>query len=263
MSTQILQWNFLELIAKSTLGALKFLIFNLLVFLYIFHHIILLSIFPRTSYFSKYFSMSTKKFAKTALQILNVKVVHNLNSNIEIRGLLISNHISYLDILIILSQHPTFFITSIEMKRSFFIGPLSQLALSIFIERRKSHRNQDAINGYIREISKHLINRHNVCLFPEGTTTNGLSVLPFKSPLFKAAQITQTPVHLYSLLYRKDQLTAIAWYGDMTFFSHFYTLCCIPKIEVELNYVSSCCILPNADLNEFAAIANTLISKKI
>ena len=263
MNTQTLHRGMVELLMKSIVGAVKFLLFFLVVMLYVLHHAIFLSVFPRSRYFNHYLLLATKQFAKFALIILNVKILHPLDCHAKLRGLFISNHVSYIDILVILSHHPTFFITSIEMKDSFFLGQLSQLALSIFVERRKSHRSQDAINGYIREISKHLTSGHNVCFFPEGTTSNGLSVLPFKSPLFKAAQITQSTVHLLALRYNKDQMDTIAWYGEMTFFNHFYNLCCLPKIEVELKHVSSSCIMPNTDLNEFVLLANTLISQKI
>src|SRR5690606_9112228 len=98
--------------------------------------------------------------------------------------LILSNHLSYLDIFILFSEFPASFIASVdEVKEMFLLGRVTELSGGYFVERR----NRSTLRADIDEIANILKLGINVVLFPEGTTSTGEGVLPFKTPLVSAA----------------------------------------------------------------------------
>lgn len=95
----------------------------------------------------------------------------------------VGNHISWADIHAINSIIPVRFVAKVEIKDWPVFGYLVKKSGTIFINRTK---NRDATR--VIQIASHALKRHdNLCVFPEGTTTEGLSVLPFKSSLLQSA----------------------------------------------------------------------------
>lgn len=74
----------------------------------------------------------------------------------------------------------------------------------------------------------------SVFLFPEGTSSDGSSVLPFKGTFFQLAVDTQTPVRPLCLKYLGKNRDVPPWYGDMTFPDHLFRVCLQEQIEVSL-----------------------------
>ncbi len=133
------------------------------------------------------FSLVSKKSFFYFFRIFFKGIVSIIGIKIKISGvpqkrktLFVSNHISYLDIIVYGSQVNTVFVAKSEIKNWPLINKLCVMAKTIFVERNdiKFIRNQ------ITLIKNTLLNDTSVLLFPEGTSSDGTSVLKFKSSLF-------------------------------------------------------------------------------
>lgn len=182
---------------------------------------------------------------KTALRLLEIKV--NLISNkwpketllTQQNYLVVSNHLSYLDILAISSLLPCGFVTSVEVRNTPFLGWLARLGGCLFVERR----SRGNLLNEIADISLSLQNQLNVCIFPEATSTNGEAVLRFRRPLYQSAIQSGRPVVPLTLNYTgiNDQQIGVHnrdivfWYGDMPFLSHLWRVMAQNKIELQIH----------------------------
>lgn len=197
--------------------------------------------------FLKIFPYGTKKIlnhlvvicSKILIFILGIRISHNLKNIDKSKNyFIVSNHLSYTDILIISSIIPTSFVTSVEMKKTPFLGQIIQLAGCLFVERR----NKKNILNEIGDIENALNKGLNVTVFPEATSTNGEQVLNFKRSLFQSAMNTQVDVLPMTLNYRKvngenvssENRDSICWYGDMEFAPHLWSLCKNKSINVDI-----------------------------
>jgi 1-acyl-sn-glycerol-3-phosphate acyltransferase len=138
-------------------------------------------------------------------------------------GLLVSNHLSYLDILVIASITPVVFVSKSEVRQWPVIGWPTALAGTIFIERaRRTH-----VGPINREIAAAMDAGAVVVVFPEGTSTNGEEILPFRSPLLEPVTKGNHPISVGYLHYELDGGDArneVCYWGDHTFFSHAVNL---------------------------------------
>lgn len=178
-------------------------------------------------------------YSKILIWVLGIKISHNLSKlNHSKNHFIVSNHLSYTDILIISSIVPTSFVTSVEMKNTPFLGQIIQLAGCLFVERR----NKKNILNEIGDIENALNKGLNVTVFPEATSTNGEQILKFKRSLFQSAMNTKVDVLPLTLNYKKINGASITkgnrdivcWYGDMEFASHLWDLCKVKSVEVEI-----------------------------
>ena len=151
--------------------------------------------------------------------------------------LYVSNHLSYLDVLIYYSYFPCTFVTSKEIKETPFLGHICMMADCFFVERRSKKNLIKEINSLSDILAK-----RPVMIFPEATSTDGKGVLPFKSPLFKACTKKEISVLPLTINYKKIDHTpfnlynrdVVCWYGDMSFAPHFWRLLQCRLIEVEI-----------------------------
>lgn len=137
------------------------------------------------------------------------------------RGLLVSNHLSYLDILIFGTVLPCFFVSKSEISRWPFFGWMSRTGGTIYLDR--------SCRASAEKVSKEIRERLNlpvmVVLFPEGTSTDGSKLLRFRSRLFAPAIDTEAPVTAASIRYVPDDGAPereLCWYGDEAFLPHLW-----------------------------------------
>ena len=187
---------------------------------------------------------------KYGLKIIGVKVdLKILNNNLNDHFLIVCNHLSYLDVLIISQFIPSSFVTSKEMKRTPFLGQLCSLGGCLFVDRQ----NRKNISDEVQELTRALKNGLNVTIFPEATSTNGQCLIRFRRPLFQAAINSKSKVLPLVLNYKTidgenislKNRDIVCWYDDMTFLSHAIKLFAKKKVEVELM------VLPAIDSTEF------------
>lgn len=131
------------------------------------------------------------------------------------RGLLIvSNHVSYFDIIAIGALLPTSFISKASVKRWPVLGWGGTVAGILFVKRESSGSRRAVVNQAVVHLKRGL----NLCLFPEGTTSDGRQLLPFRFGAFKIAMLAERPVLPLTLIY--EDVEAVSWIGSATFIGH-------------------------------------------
>ncbi len=215
-------------------GVLKFVVFVTLMIFFILHHGLVELIFRSKSQKLSYYLRSLNLTSKLCLWILNVKV-----SRIGVGGevtqrLIVANHLSYIDVLILFSHYPSLFVTSVEMKEVPVLGTICQLAGCFFVERRKEKRDEKTKEGELLSMKEKLSQGYNIFLFPEGTSSDGTEVLPFKNTFFQLAIDAKSPVKPICLKYTGVSREFIPWYGKMTFMDHLFKVCLQKEISAEL-----------------------------
>lgn len=150
------------------------------------------------------------------LRILKVKVVIHGDSTVLFGAkpyLLVANHISWLDIHIINSIRPVIFVAKADVSKWPIFGYLASMLGTIFLKREKL----SDIKRVIQLMKDKFTNQEVVAIFPEGTSTDGKSVLPFKSNLFEAAHQAQVDVLPITIQYTENNQYSdrAAFIGDM------------------------------------------------
>lgn len=220
----------------------KFYSIIILIFVFMLASLICLLLSRNLWSFRKSCSRLQQRFCVWALRVLDVRVgqIKQEGFNNKKNYLIVSNHLSYIDILVINSVMPSCFVTSHEIRESNGLGLLTKVAGCIFVERR----NRLKLDVEIDELTKALNLGINVCVFPEATSTNGERVLPFKRSLFKASINARTSVLPVTLNYTSiggEQITPnnrdlIFWYGEMSFLPHLWNLCGLGQIDCRLEF---------------------------
>jgi len=142
-------------------------------------------------------------------------------------ALIVANHISWLDIAVLGRICDAGFIAKAEVGRWPVIGPLARRLGCLFIEREV----RSALPGVIARMDGYAP-RSGLILFPEGTTSEGTALLPFRSSLFAAAGERWAAVQPVTLSYRRRDGAAlshagrrrIAWLGDDALLPHALAL---------------------------------------
>lgn len=94
----------------------------------------------------------------------------------------VANHVSFLDIVVLFKIKPLFFVTSMDVGRAGAFGAVTRAAGCIFVDRNNRAQAAEAIEV----IRARLQAGFDVILFPEGTSSDGLGLLPFKNALFES-----------------------------------------------------------------------------
>lgn len=134
----------------------------------------------------------------------------------------VANHASWLDIIVLNSLAPVFFVSKAEVAQWPGIGFLARLIGTVFIAR---DRTQAAAQR--ETLRARLAAGHRLLFFPEGTSSDGLRVLPFKSTLFAALfetdleSVTVQPISLAYQVPSGQDPRFYSWWGDMEFGGHF------------------------------------------
>jgi 1-acyl-sn-glycerol-3-phosphate acyltransferase len=160
--------------------------------------------------------------------------VHDLA--IAVRGawpdrpaVLVANHVSYLDPLAIASQLPCAPIAKGEVAGWPIIGAAARALGVSFVDRSSAHSGARALRRSLAAL------RAGACVlnFPEGTTTDGTRVLPFRRGVFGLARIAGVPIVPVALRYASADL---AWYGGATFLPHYLRTAArrAPAVEIAI-----------------------------
>ena len=115
-------------------------------------------------------------------------------------ALLVSNHLSWLDILVITAYWPVSFLSKSEVRSWPGIGAAATALGTLYIERGARNASGQAT----QVMAERLQEGHRVVFFPEGTTSAGREMLPFRPRLYQAALDAQAPVQPIVLLYLDD-----------------------------------------------------------
>ncbi len=150
--------------------------------------------------------------------------------------LIASNHLGYVDGIILGSLFPVIYVSKKEVRGWPWIGAWTALCGTIYIDRQ----SREKMPLLVGEMAEKLNQGANVLFFPEGTSTNGDRLLPFQPAPFAAPLRARAPVLPVTLTYRRidgqpltsDNRDRVYWYGDMEFLGHFWELLAVRRIEV-------------------------------
>lgn len=143
-------------------------------------------------------------------------------------GVIVANHSSWLDIFVLRSLADANFVSKAEVRKWPLIGALAAVTGTLFIERRRTAAREQQ-----SELLTRIQRGDRLCFFPEGTSTDGLRVLPFKSSLMAvvfAEGVHETAlVQPVSVVYRPKPGAGLpdcfyGWWGDMEFSAHIWAV---------------------------------------
>jgi 1-acyl-sn-glycerol-3-phosphate acyltransferase len=169
-------------------------------------------------------------------RILGIRVSVSGKPPVQGPLLIVSNHVSWLDIVVLSAVAPVSFIAKRQVASWPLFGRLARLQRTVFIDRDRRHATGSSRNV----MQARLLGGDILVLFPEGTSSDGRRVLPFKSSFFGAAEIEGVLVQPVSIAYRghwnlpmnRRLLPSYAWYGDMDLAAHLLEALAMGPIEV-------------------------------
>jgi len=183
----------------------------------------------------------THWWCKAALWWMNVRISqqNHQRATAHFKGanpvFLAANHVSWLDPLIMFSCTPSRFVTSRDIGAHPFLGFVTRLGGCFFMSR-----NAAALRSELKEIRS--AGAQTLAFYPEATSGDGSSLLPFKSALFEISVQGKIPVIPLTINYQSinghavnlDNRDSVYYYGDMYFAPHFFHFMTLWSVDVEL-----------------------------
>lgn len=150
--------------------------------------------------------------------------------------LIVSNHVSWLDIMSINAVQPARFVSKSEVADWPLVGWLVTAAGTLYIERA---RRRDAVR-VVHDMAEALKQGDVVAVFPEGTTGEGAVVMPFHANLLQAAIATRTPVQPVALRYSDARYAvspSAAWVGSTSLLTSLWWIATAPGLTVTVRFL--------------------------
>jgi 1-acyl-sn-glycerol-3-phosphate acyltransferase len=210
----------------------------LIILLFINGLIIAAGIFPALGLLYSAHHAKTKRDKLKTRWLRRFSAIVNLhisrNGELPEQGvILVSNHISWLDIIVIGQYLPAYFVAKSDILSWPVIGYLARQGGTIFIRRGdKQH-----VRATTEKMIWLLKQNSNIIAFPEGTTTKGDEVLHFHASLFQPALLTKSAILPVALEYHGVAKEIAPFVGDDGFVPHLLKILALDKIEVRLNFL--------------------------
>jgi lyso-ornithine lipid O-acyltransferase len=171
--------------------------------------------------------------ARSVLKCLNIET--EVEGEPPGCGLVVSNHLSYLDIIIISAVMPCFFVAKMEIDGWPFFGKAARTGGTIFLDRS----SLASANSVAEQIRERLSLPVPVLLFPEGTSTDGSEVLRFHSRLIDPATTAGAPITAAAIRYVIAGGIAereLCWYDDEAFVTHMWKVLGVRGFLAQLKF---------------------------
>ena len=155
--------------------------------------------------------------------------------------LIVANHLSWFDIVVIGTLAPLSFVAKSEVKSWPLFGQLALLQRTLFVDRRRGRHNRTDGTALAARLHKN----QSIVIFAEATNSDGIKVLRFKSTLLAGIEdAPHIPVQAMTMAYRRAhdmvmgrrQRMAYAWLGDISLLPHFYFMLAAPPSTVEITF---------------------------
>jgi lyso-ornithine lipid O-acyltransferase len=183
-----------------------------------------------------------QNYCRQFLQSLEIEV--EVKGDFPIDGLLVGNHLSYLDILVIGAEAPVCFVAKSELRFWPFIGPLLEKAGTILVDRENARKAGKASGVVTEKLTEGI----PVVLFPEGTSSDGCRVLPFRPMLLQPALDAGAPITPFAISYSAsggDVSTKVCYWGDASFLPHLIGLAKLERVRATLRICPTKPLSPN------------------
>jgi len=188
------------------------------------------------------------RYSRAVCALLNVRI-HVIGAQPAHHSVLIlSNHVSWLDILVITATVPVIFVAKSEVRRWPLIGWVARARGTVFVERDRRRQTAEAA----ADIAQYLAEGQSIVLFAEGTSSDGNRVLPFRPALVGALREALAQVEagkriavqplsvgytgLLGLPMGRQHRPIVAWYGDRDLFPHLVGFLRRGAVDVTLTW---------------------------
>ena len=202
-------------------------------------------------------------WSKRLLVILNIQLrCYDQPPTLPAKSLLLANHVSWIDIFAICAVFPATFVAKAEIRRWPLLGKVCERTGTIFVERGSSRGARRANREIARALNEGM---RPVVVYPEGTTTLGADLKPFRPALLQSAVDAAALVHPLALRYvdnRGARAEAAAWVGDATLLGSIFTLVRQPELALELRFLGAWSA-SNHTRGEIAVRAQTVIARAL
>lgn len=150
---------------------------------------------------------------------------------------MVCNHLSYLDIVVLGSTMDITFVSKAEVARWPVIGLLARQFDTVFLVRERKRELPETNEAIRRAVER----GDGIVIFPEGTSTQGADVLPFRPSLLAPAADTGMPVWPAALSYEclptdRPASMFVCWWGDMEFAPHVRAMVQLDSIEAHVDF---------------------------
>jgi 1-acyl-sn-glycerol-3-phosphate acyltransferase len=177
-----------------------------------------------------------QRWSRLLVWTLGAKITSAAHTSLPAGGFLVCNHISWLDVFVLNALAPTTFVCKDDVKSWPLIGTLVKHSETLFIERG----SRSAAARTSQAIAQRLQLGERVAVFPEGTTTQGLTLLPFRAALFQAANDAHVPVLPATLRYLTPEgnicLTP-AYDGEISFAESMLAIVRTPRFIASVQFL--------------------------
>lgn len=202
-----------------------------------------------------------QSISKIVLRVIGLRLVIS-GTPLRGRGAIVANHASWLDILVLNAAAQVFFVAKADVATWPAIGALARLIGTVFIRR---DRTQADIQRLIFEARLRV--GHRLLFFPEGTSSDGQRVLPFKSTLFAAFFTPELRPLLHiqpaSLRYtapKGQDSRFYGWWGSMGFEAHFVRVLCQTQAgQVHVTFHPALSLADSPDRKTLARVCETVV----
>jgi 1-acyl-sn-glycerol-3-phosphate acyltransferase len=164
-------------------------------------------------------------------------IAYSVKGEPATRGLVVANHLSYLDIAVLSAVMPCFFVAKMEIGSWPFFGRAARSGGTIFVDRG----SLESARSVAEQMKQRLVLpiAVPVLLFPEGTSTDGSNVIRFHSRLIDPATSLGVPITTATIRYTIHDGTPereLCWYGDETFVHHLWKALGVSGFEAEVQF---------------------------
>jgi len=152
-------------------------------------------------------------------------------------GLVVSNHLSYIDILVLAAAMPCFFVAKMEIGGWPFFGKAARSNGTIFVDRGSLSSAMSVAEQMTERLKLPI--QVPVLLFPEGTSTDGSQVIRFHSRLIDPATSIGAPITTAAIRYVIDggvEERELCWYGDESFATHLWKVLGTAGFSAEVRF---------------------------
>jgi len=176
-----------------------------------------------------------------ARSLRRMRITVNVEGDFPERGALITNHQSYLDIVVLASLHRCVFVSKAELAKMPVLGWMTTMSGTVFVERGRGGSALRASSGMKAASDAGL----PVVFFPEGTTTDGRVMLPFRSGLLAQVMAGEEPITAgyvrYSMPANNGEdvsvVENVAW-GDLPMFTHIFRFLGLRGVHAEVCFAA-------------------------
>ncbi|MBL9138432.1 MAG: 1-acyl-sn-glycerol-3-phosphate acyltransferase [Verrucomicrobiales bacterium] len=176
-----------------------------------------------------------QRWSRNTLRGIGIQYSHQ--GRVPTHGLIVSNHLGYLDIPVLATTGPMVFVSKADVERWPFLGSLARCGGTLFLKREQRSHVAEIADSFAPIVEGGTV----VAIFPEGTSSGGDTILPFRSSLLQPAASHRWPVTPAWISYELEPgdgavADDVAYWREMTFAPHFAKLLSKRVIRARVRY---------------------------